>query len=214
MRRRAMRDCSQFRRSELAGRVARDAFNSFTDTLFGLLYQKSGGRGRNAPTRGVCRALRVITRSRKFWIHDSHGRAGKVLARSLGGVWGIFAKIRGRVVRVRDLATLGLWPVHVVRVRVAFIHSRSCWRGWDILHVQVRATLGPWPGHVVRVGVLATLGLWPVHVVRVRVQATLGPRPIHVMRVRVHVMRDDRVWLTLVRRWRDHVMRVSHARRG
>ena len=87
---------------------ARDAFHSFTDTLFGLLYQKSGGRGRNAPTRGVCRALRVITRSRKFWIHDSHGRAGKVLARSLGGVWGIFAKIRGRVVRVRVQATLGL----------------------------------------------------------------------------------------------------------
>ena len=142
---------------------ARDAFHSFADTLFSLLYQKSGGRGRNAPARGVCRALRVITRSRKFWIHDSHGRAGKVLARSLGGVWGIFAKIRGRVVRVRVQATLGLWPVHVVRVRV---------------------------------------------------QATLGPRPVHVMRVRVHVMRDDRVWLTLVRRWRDHVMRVSHARRG
>ena len=141
-----MRDCCRFRRSELAGRVARDAFNSFTDTLFGLLYQKSGGRGRNAPTRGVCRALRVITRSRKFWIHDSYGRAGKVLARSLGGVWGIFAKIWGRVVRVRVLATLGLWSVHVVRVRV-------------------------------------------------------------------HVMRDDRVRLTLVRRWRDHVMRVNHARR-
>ena len=130
VRRRAMRDCRQFRRSELAS----DAFHSFTDALFGLLYQKSGGRGRNAPTRGVCRALRVITRSRRFWIHDSHGRAGKVLARSLGGVWGIFAKIRGRVVRVRVQATLGLWPVHVVRVRV-------------------QATLGPRPIHVMRVRV-------------------------------------------------------------
>ena len=139
-----MRDCSQFRRSELAS----DAFHSFTDALHSLLYQKSGGRGRNAPTRGVCRALRVITGSRKFRIRGSYGRAGKVLARSLGGVWGIFAKIRGRVVRVRVLATLGLWPVHVVRVRV---------------------------------------------------QATLDPRPIHVVRVRVHVMRDGRVWLTLVR---------------
>ena len=73
-------------------------------------------RGLNEPTRGVCRALHVITRSRKFWIHDSHGRAGKALARSLGGVWDIFAKIRGRVVRVRVQATLGLWPVHVKRL--------------------------------------------------------------------------------------------------
>ena len=70
----------------------------------------------------MCRALRVFTMSRKFWIHESRGRVGKIWARSLRGlcrsrcVWGIFSRIRGYAVRVRVRVTLGLWPVHVVRV--------------------------------------------------------------------------------------------------
>ena len=121
-----MRDCRQFRRSELAS----DAFQSFTDTLVGLLYQKSGRRGRNGFARGVCRVLRVSTVSRKFWIHNSRGRVGTTLTRSLGG---LCRSWRGwDILRVQVRATLGLWPVHVVRVRV-------------------QATLGLWPVHVKRV---------------------------------------------------------------
>ena len=103
---------------------SRDAFYSFTDCLVSLLFQNSGGRGRNGFARGVCRVLRVSTVSRKFWIHNSGGRVGATLTRSLGGLCRSWRE--WDILRVQVRVTLGLWPVHVVRVRVQATLGLCC----------------------------------------------------------------------------------------